>query len=258
MTPAQAFRAALLKVRTLAAEHLVLSADRLTLAAYTFIGLACIDFSWLRIAASGTASSLLLHRFSVGTPAAENEVGSWRWSSATTRAVVSGLLLSVLAILPVVFRRATSVSADPVSIQFIASIMFSFIITVALYTAAFLDTPAGIVYGAQSLEALKLEHQSCLTLYQTLATASMLLFLGTLFTPVMNLAHQLGEITLAKIAWAFYCFDGIVIWLLRPCMARAKYIRCEIEKLGMRQIEARSSAITRSPELIAGASPQEP
>jgi hypothetical protein len=58
-----------------------------------------------------------------------------------------------------------------------------------------------------------------------------LLFTAALLAPFFAGAERLGELTLAKVIWAFYFFSGIVIWLLRPCMARAAFIRGEVHKL---------------------------
>jgi len=67
-----------------------------------------------------------------------------------------------------------------------------------------------------------------------MCTGAAVLFVGMFLAPVLGMSEKLGELTLAKLAWAFYWMLGAIVWLLRPCLARAKYIRIELEELGPR------------------------
>src|ERR1035441_6077182 len=63
-----------------------------------------------------------------------------------------------------------------------------------------------------------------------------IVFLTALLAPILGGKAGNAEATMARLGWAFYCFAGGIIWFLRPCLARAKYVRFEIE-----QIQARTA-----------------
>jgi hypothetical protein len=107
--------------------------------------------------------------------------------------------------------------------------MFCGLIAVALYLRA--DLGGEEQDCSKSLEYLTLDHQRCVTMYETLATATTILFTGILLAPVFAGTERLRELTLAKLIWTFYFFSGIVVWLLRPCTARAAFIRAEVRRM---------------------------
>jgi len=246
MNRLQPLRRALLKMNSSASRHFELSVGRFILSGYVFLGLVWIDYSLVRVATSILAGLLVLCRHTSGARGDENEPGCWHWSPTTSRSVAFLLMLSACAVLPTIFLRGRIETAGHRGTLLVASIIFSAIIGVALYLANFLDTPAGMKIGSRSLESLRLEHQSCLTLYQTIGTASFMLFLGALFTPIFSLNQQAGDMVPGRIGWAFYCFGGMVVWLARPCMARAKYIRFEIERILSAQAELQGSDSTKA------------
>jgi hypothetical protein len=116
------------------------------------------------------------------------------------------------------------------AISVVGYLIFSFLIGVVIYLRFLLRPTMGPKDEVLEIEALKLEHQSCLILFQTGGTCMVILFLGTLLTPILSASAGTGGITVARLGWAFYCFAGGIVWFLRPCLARAKYIRHELAR----------------------------
>jgi hypothetical protein len=207
------------------------SKGSVALAVYAFLGLTFIDPSLVRASFALIATSVLLLISLKDKEFEEGEAGSWLWSKATTRAVFSEIVLTVLAMLPFFIERHWSLTGfgpgDIVSLS--GSFMFAGLIAVALY----LRTDLGGTHPSslEDVDSLMLDHQRCITMYETLANATILLFIAVLLAPLLAGAEHLRELPPAKMIWVFYFFSGIVIWILRPCTARAPFIRAEVHRV---------------------------
>lgn len=201
----------------------------ITLTVYTVIGLISIDISKIRTIESVCAAILLLLCLKEVTPAEDEEPQSWRWSRATTRAVIATLILSVSSFVPFLSNwwknPWSTASAHDVSVV-VACMVFSFLVGIIVYLMLLL-TPSSV--RPTSTEALKLEHQACLALFQAACTCIVVAFFGALLSPLLN-GEQAHQVTLGKLAWVFYCFGGGIIWFLRPCLARARAVRAELAR----------------------------
>jgi hypothetical protein len=163
----------------------------------------------------------------------EDEPESWRWSHATAKAVSAMLVLCFAAITPFAVRWIQQPPSDQQAVQdgisLVEYLIFSFLIGVVIYLFLLLRPTLGPRDSLLEIEALKLEHQSCLVLFQTGGTCMVVVFLGALLTPILGPNVVASRITITRLGWAFYCFAGGIVWFLRPCLARAKYIRAKIE-----------------------------
>ena len=224
-----------LKVKTEARDRLHFTKGSIPLAIYVFFGLTFIEYSWVRACSAFVASVIVLFWGSNTVGPHECEADSWHWSAATTKGVCSALVLSLCGMIPFAVQRTTTKLGSSDGISLAASLLFSGMVAVILYLRIDHGPSGKIHQRRRSIESLTLEHQRCMTLYETLATATTLLFTATLLTPVLASSDRLGELTLQKLIWAFYFFSGIVVWLLRPCTARAAVIRLEIDLIHERQ-----------------------
>lgn len=231
--------------RASVAERLGLSRASVPLAAYAFVGLSLVDVSRLtdllrlRTLSSFCGSLVLLLWCSKETTDDEIEDKSWQWSTAASRGVWTAVILSSSASLPVGLQQLTGKTwTAQDGITLVASFAFTFMIALAVYLMLLLN-PAhrhrGELLSDGAIEALKLEHQACLTLFEAVCTGAMVLFVTILLAPLLGETKPFGELTSAKLAWAFYWMAGPIIWLLRPCLARAKYIRNQLETTPTRQ-----------------------
>lgn len=148
-----------------------ISKGSLPLACYVFVGLTPIDQSWLRTVLSLIAAIVLLFWCSRDIQADESEPESWRWSHATARGAAAMLILCLAAILPFAVRwlqqRPSGQQAAEDAISLVGYLIFSFLIGVVIYLMLLLRPTIGPKDSALEIEALKLEHQSCLVLFQT-------------------------------------------------------------------------------------------
>ena len=213
----------------------------LPLSIYTFFGLIPLDASWLRTISALIATSILLFWCSSDDARDEPEHEAWRWNKGTSQSVMAMGILSVSAIVPFALRWLRQPPAgqqaveDAVSV--VAYLIFSFSISVVIYLLRLLTPASHAEDSAHDLESLRLEHQTCISIFQTAATCMVVLFLGALLSPILGAKSGAGEVTITFLGWAFYWFAGFIVWFLRPCLDRAKAIR--------RQLERRRSTVGR-------------
>ena len=210
------------------------------LSIYVFLGLISADVSWLRAVTAITAAMVLLFWCSTNTASDDTDVDSWRWSEPAFKAVMTMLLLSASIVGPFLFRwlqaRPTDEQAAQDAAAIVGFLIFSFLIAAVVYLLLLLHPSREHGDPSVRVEALKLEHQACLVLFQTACTSMVIVFLTALLAPILGGKAGNAEAIMARLGWAFYCFAGGIIWFLRPCLARAKYVRFEIE-----QIQARTA-----------------
>jgi hypothetical protein len=212
-----------------------ISKGSIPLSLYVFVGLITIDPSWVRTITSLIAAMILLFWGSRNIISDEDESESWRWSRATSRAISAMSVLCVGAMVPFAIRwlrqppSGQQVVQDAVSM--VGYLIFSFLFGVVIYLMLLLRPIMGSKDSDLEMQALKLEHQSCLAIFQTGGTCMVVIFLGALLTPVLGTSVGTSDITIARLGWAFYCFAGGIVWFLRPCLARAKHIRRELQLL---------------------------
>ena len=213
--------------------QLGISKGSVPLALYTFVGMIVIDGSWLRSIVSLIAALIVLFWCSRDVRPDEDEPEGWRWSTATARATSAMVVICVGSIVPFAVRwfrqppGGQQVVQDAVSL--VGYLIFSFLIGTVIYLLLLLRPTVGQKDATLEIEALKLEHQSCLVVFQTGGTCMVVLFLGTLLTPILSANIGASDITIARLGWAFYCFAGGIVWFLRPCLAKARFIRRELE-----------------------------
>jgi hypothetical protein len=211
------------------------SKGSIPLSIYVFLGLISADASWLRTLTAIAAAMVLLFWGSTNTASDDTDGDSWRWSEPAFKAVMTMVLLCASIVFPFLFRWLQAKPTDEQVAQDAAAIVgfliFSFLIAAVVYLLLLLHPSREHGDPSVKVETLKLEHQACLVLFQTACTAMVIVFLTALLAPILGGRAGNAEATMARLGWAFYCFAGGIIWFLRPCLARAKYIRFEIEQI---------------------------
>jgi hypothetical protein len=213
-----------------------------------------MDPSWLRTIVSFVSSCLFLFWCLREPAGGEYEAESWRWSRAAARAIASALLLASGSFLPFLLRwrsskpSASQLADDAVSLVWL--LIFTFLMGSVVYLLLLLRAPRSNDFSNQSIEAMKLEHQSCLTLFQSGATCIVVVFLGAMLSPALGAASLTGTGVVARLGWVFYCFAGGIIWFLMPCLAKAKFLRSELQQ-SRKQFDADCQVdVCRSPRPI--------
>jgi hypothetical protein len=216
-------------------RHLSSARSSVPLAFYTFLGVSLIDPSWYRTVTAFAVSVVLLLWNSRVLASYESEPESWRWSEVTQKSVSIFVLIAFVSVLPFLIRwlwqPPSGKEAWQQGVLFVACLAFSVLVGLTVYLEMLLRPTSGEKVPQFEAVALKLEHQACLTLFQTMGTLMGIIFLGTVLAPTVGAGDKLLSVPVAKLLWAFYCFAGTIIWLLRPCLARAKYIRFRLERL---------------------------
>jgi len=211
-----------------------ISEGRLPLTIYTFLGLIPLDASWLRTISALIASVIFLFWCSKEDVLDERDREAWRWNKATSRSILSMVILSVSAVVPFVVRwlreRPNEQQAAQDGAAVVAYMIFSFSISVVIYLMRLLTPVEGSDDPSFDLESLRLEHGTCISIFQTGATCMVVLFLGALLSPIMGAKTGTGQVTITLLGWAFYWFAGFIVWFLRPCLDRAKAIRRQLER----------------------------
>ena len=205
----------------------------LPLAIYTFFGLIPLDPSWSRTASAFVASALFLFwclREEIRVP---DDREGWRWNKGASRSLTAMAILSSSAILPFLERwlrqRPDPQQAVQDAAELVAYLIFSFSVAVVIYILRFLDPPPARDDTPLDIESLRLEHQTCISIFQTGATCMVVMFLGALLSPIMGAKAGTADVTITMLGWAFYWFAGFIVWFLRPCLDRAKSIRRQLE-----------------------------
>lgn len=209
------------------------SKGSMQLCLYTFVGLSSVEFSWPRTIAALAASVVLLFWISHRLAFDENVHESWQWSPAASRGIVAFTIIAagaMLPFLPIAQSTLGGEQARRLTVSLVAALIFATMIGLAVYLRYLLQGSTGLKDRTRRIESLKLEHQACMMLFQTLTTMVGVFFLGTVLSAALNLVERLGRPAFSSLLWAFYCFSGAIIWLIRPCVARAKYIRFLIEQ----------------------------
>jgi hypothetical protein len=204
------------------------SRGNVQLSLYTLVGLISIDPSWQRSVLAIVVSAVILAWISQRLDFDENVQGSWRWSPATSRGVSVFALVAVGALLPFLTGGQSSPSSDRIA-SFLVANIFATMIGLAVYLSCLLEGTTGPKARSLEIESLKLEHQACMTLFQTFTVAVATFFVGVILSVALDTGKQFGH-PVSSLLCAFYYFSGAIIWLIRPCLARAKYIRFLIEQ----------------------------
>jgi hypothetical protein len=206
----------------MSAGNVTNSPSDLFLFTYTFFGLLALGPSWPRVLISLLSSVVALAWNTVPLAVDENVYGSWRWSPATTRSVSVFAVVVAGAGIPFLWDLPNKGDMSNIAIRFMAALIFATVVGLCVYVRHLLNTPLGLTH---SEEYLKLEHQACLTLFQTLTTSVGVFFLAVFLSPALAVSEKAKVDPIGGLCWAFYCFAGAIIWLLRPCVAKAKWTR---------------------------------
>src|SRR5260370_10405937 len=157
---------------------------------YVFGGLITIDISYLRTIVGLIAACVFLALCSKDLKSDEHESESWRWSPATARAILAMIVLCIGTIVPFGVRwlrqPPTEQEAVQDGISLVGYLLFAFLMGTVVYLLLLLRPTHGPKDSEMELEALKLEHQSCLIIFQTSATGMVVIFLGALLTPILS------------------------------------------------------------------------
>jgi len=205
------------------------------LSIYVFFGLISADASWLRSLTAFAAAVILLFWCSADTASDDTDADSFRWSEPAFKGVVTMVVLCTSTAVPFLFRwlqeRPTDEQAAQDAAAVVVYLIFSFLIAAVVYLLLLLHPSRPQGDPAMKVEALKLEHQSCLMLFQSACTSMVIVFLTALLAPILGGKAGNGEAAMVRLIWVFYCFAGGIVWFLRPCLARAKHVRFEIERI---------------------------
>ena len=212
-----------------------ISQSSLLLTGYTFFGLIPLDASWLRTSTALVACFIFLLWCSREDAPGEREHDAWRWNKAASRSLLTMFVLSSSSITPFALRWLKEAPDGPQAVQdaaaLVAYLIFSFSISVVIYLMRLLTPPDRSEDAPLDLESLRLEHQTCISIFQTAATCMVVLFLGALLSPALGAKTAAGgSVTITMLGWAFYWFAGFIVWFLRPCLDRAKAIRRQLER----------------------------
>ncbi len=203
----------------------------LPLSLYTFVGLSVVEPSGWRYVFAVIGSTCLYFWNSKQLREDEAVFDSWRWSQVATRGVSVFLMISACSIAPYLARSGRLIGLASRDLSLMASFVFATLIGLAVYLPQLLRPGDAEQRGRAEIRALELEHQACMAMFQAMVSALAALFLGAVFLPAIAAGPQKALLAnpALSITWAFYSFGGCLVWLLRPCLARAKYIRYLLE-----------------------------
>jgi len=101
---------------------------------------------------------------------------------------------------------------------------------IAAYLLTILSKPDEQKMNSLKIEALKLEHQSCMTLFQTCGSLMGIFFLATFIAPLLNANVSFANVRFVDVMFLFYSLAGFILWILFPCVERAERIRRQLQR----------------------------